>query len=155
MPRIEPERFQDLRFGIMVSWDIATVRPGDGLETEMRTHAIGKEWDRRATRFDADAWTRAFKEAGARYVIFVPSHELDFSLSRTVLTDYKSERDYTQEVAEACARHELTFGLYVRLATGDAEGLQSPPVRCQPRGARSSPAGAGKIAGRLSGRMAH
>lgn len=118
MPRTELDRFQDLRFGIMVSWGIATVRPRDGLEEEMRTHAIGREWDRRATRFDADAWARAFKEAGARYVIFVPSHELDFSLSRTVLTDYKSERDYTRELAEACARHGLTFGLYVHLATG-------------------------------------
>ena len=69
-------------------------------------------------RFDADAYVRLFKEAGARYVIFIPSHELDFSLSSTSLTDYKSKRDYTREVAEACARKGLAFGLYVHLATG-------------------------------------
>lgn len=115
-PRLD--RFQDLRFGIFVSWGVATVRRPGGLEEEMRTRAIGRDWDRRATRFDADAWARVFKEAGARYVIFIPSHELDFSLSSTALTDYKSRCDYTREVADACARQGLAFGLYVHLATG-------------------------------------
>ena len=118
MPSTDLDRFQDLRFGIFVTWGIGTVRQDRPKEEEMRTHAIGRAWDRRATRFDADAWVRAFKQAGARYVIFVPSHELDFSLSRTALTDYRSRRDYTGEVADACARHGLAFGLYVHLATG-------------------------------------
>jgi hypothetical protein len=150
MGRTELNCFLDLRFGVMVSWGIATVRSPGGLEEEMRTRAIGREWDRRASRFDADAWARAFKEAGARYVIFIPSHELDFSLSSTSLTDYKSTRDYTREVADACVRHGLAFGLYVHLATGmlkDCNHLLSGARRAEFGRIRLARGRAGRLAG--------
>ena len=121
------ERLQDLRFGIMVTWILFS---GMGKEKEAaggwgalaldeeRNRDLARNFRKRASRFDADAWARAFKEAGARYIVFVPSHMLDFSLSRTRLNEFNAGRDYTGELAEACRKQGLIFGLYIHLATG-------------------------------------
>jgi len=121
------ERFQNNRFGIFVTWTLFSGLYerkmqaggwGSIMQEEMRTGAIARQWDARADAFDADTWARTFKEAGARYVIFVPSHALDFALLNTRQTNYKSQRDYTGELAQACARYGLDLCIYVHLATG-------------------------------------
>lgn len=120
-------KLQDLRFGIMITWILFSgmgkekdAAGGWGALThdEERNRELARTFSKRASRFDADEWARVFKDAGARYVVFVPSHMLDFSLSRTSLNDFNAGRDYTGELADACRKQGLVFGLYIHLATG-------------------------------------
>ena len=71
-----------------------------------------------ARHFDADAWVRAFKDAGQRYVVITAKHHDGFCLFDSALTDWTSVaatpfgRDAVAEVAAACAEHGLRFGIY-------------------------------------------
>ena len=56
--------------------------------------------------FDAEAWVKTFKDAGAGYVVFTTKHHDGFCMFDTRLTDYKItstpfKRDVCRELAEA------------------------------------------------------
>jgi alpha-L-fucosidase len=69
------------------------------------------------TEFDADAYVRAAKDAGQKYVVFTTKHHEGFSLFPSAVTTYDvqstpSRRDIVGEVARACHRHGLRIGWY-------------------------------------------
>ena len=116
------EQFQDWRFGIFVHWGVAsgyTKVRHPILAKERQDHLIGTRWDEHAGRFDASVWVDAFEKAGARYVTFTCKHHPDFCLFRTAQTDYRSERDYTAELASECRKRDLPLFLYISLAGED------------------------------------
>lgn len=71
--------------------------------------------------FDAEAIVKTAKMAGMRSVIFTAKHHDGFCMFDTETTEFNSVdatpagRDYVKEMAEACKREEIKFGLYFSL----------------------------------------
>ena len=72
-------------------------------------------------RFDADSIVSLAKRAGMRSVVLTSKHHDGFCLFRTGTTDYNlydaspCKRDLVKEMADACRRAGLNFGLYFSL----------------------------------------
>ena len=69
------------------------------------------------TGFDGDAWVRAAKDAGQKYIVLTTKHHDGFSLfdSRATTYDVMStpfQRDIMREVANACRQHDMRLGWY-------------------------------------------
>ena len=69
------------------------------------------------TGFDADAWVRAAKDAGQRYVVLTAKHHEGFALFDSAVSRYTVMhtpfgRDVCAEVARACRAHGLKLGWY-------------------------------------------
>ena len=73
------------------------------------------------TLFNADAIVSLAKEAGMRSIIITTKHHDGFCMFRTATTDYNSydatpgKRDFIKEMAEACKRGGINFGIYFSL----------------------------------------
>ena len=135
-PAAKEERlrwFNEARFGMFIHW---------GLYSEWAGHVDGKrtggagEWilennqgrltlskyltvrDRfNPTKFDADAWVKAAKEAGMDYLVITSKHHDGFCLWDSKLTDHDVaatpwKRDLLKPLQEACLRHGVRFCLY-------------------------------------------
>ena len=116
------QEFQDSKFGIFIHWGIYSML-GDGewvmnnkkLNYEEYTHLAGGFCP---SKFDARAWVRAFKDAGARYVTFTSRHHDGFSMFKTATSPYNVvdgtpfKRDVVAELAQACHSEGLGLHLY-------------------------------------------
>jgi len=114
--------FQQHRLGIFLHWGIYSVyAQGEwylqtaGLDKD--DYAVAAE-SFNPTKFDAAAWARAFKDAGAGYVTLTSRHHDGFSMFRTAASDYDIMdatpfgRDIVGELAAACAAEGLRYHLY-------------------------------------------
>ena len=69
-------------------------------------------------RFDADAWAQLAHDAGMKYVVITAKHHDGFALFKSEASDYNVvdatpfRRDIIKELAAACARRGLRFGVY-------------------------------------------
>jgi alpha-L-fucosidase len=80
------------------------------------------DYEALATRFDPAAfnpraWVRLAREAGMRYVVLTAKHHDGYCMFDAPGTDYKVTkspygRDVVAELAEACGRDGMPFGLY-------------------------------------------
>lgn len=72
-------------------------------------------------KFDADEWVRLAKVAGMKYIIITSKHHDGFALWDSAASDYNIvkrtpwKRDAIRELAEACRRGGLKFGVYYSL----------------------------------------
>lgn len=118
-------QFADCRFGIFLHWGLyAMLAQG---EWAMTNHNLNyREYEKLAggfypSKFDADAWAEAFRQAGARYVCFTTRHHDGFSMFRTAQTPYNIvdatpfARDAVKELADACHRRGLRVHFYYSL----------------------------------------
>ena len=114
--------FQQHRLGIFLHWGIyATYAQG---EWYLQTGGLNKDDYAVAAesfcpaKFDARAWARAFKEAGAGYVTLTSRHHDGFSMFKTATSDYNIVdgtpfgQDVVGELAQACAEEGLDYHLY-------------------------------------------
>lgn len=73
------------------------------------------------TCFDADSWVRVAKDAGMKYIVITSKHHDGFAMYDSASSDYNIvkrtpfHRDPVKELADACARQGLKFGVYYSL----------------------------------------
>lgn len=119
------EEFRHHRLGIFLHWGIyATYAQG---EWYLQTAGLNKDEYAVAAesfnpvKFDARAWARAFKGAGAGYVTLTSRHHDGFSMFKSTASGYNIVdatpfgRDIVDELAKACAEEGLDYHLYYSL----------------------------------------
>jgi alpha-L-fucosidase len=68
--------------------------------------------------FDADAWVRQFKAAGARYIVITSKHHDGFAMFKSTVSTYNVvdatpfKRDPLAELAAACQRQGIKLFFY-------------------------------------------
>lgn len=130
-----PQWYRQAKLGIFVHWGIYSV-PAFGNEwysRNMYNDAVREFAHHRATygdqksfgykdfipmfrgeKFDADAWVKLFKQAGARYVMPVAEHHDGFAMYDTAFNRWNSVNmgphvDVMDQLKEACQTHGLQF----------------------------------------------
>ena len=124
--------FKQAKFGMMVHWGIYALPAG---EWNGRRMPFVGEWAQSYFRipnaeygalasvfnpvlFDADDWVRLARDAGMQYLVVTSKHHDGFAMYRSRVDAYNIvdatpfRRDVIAELAEACRRHRLKFGLY-------------------------------------------
>lgn len=122
------EWFQDAKFGVFIHWGVYSVMAGAGdkeiAEWVMENKNIPiSKYERlpsifNPTAFDADAWVKLFKSAGATYITITSKHHDGFAMFDSKISDYDIVertpfgRDVLAELKEACEKHGLKLFFY-------------------------------------------
>ena len=140
-PAVEAQRlawWSDARFGMFIHWGLYSQwgchYPGpdgkllDGHSEHMMRHLkiplaqyakIADVFD--PTKFNADEWVRIAKNAGMKYIVITAKHHDGFAMYDSQVSDYNIvartpfKRDPVKELAEACRKQGLKFGVYYSL----------------------------------------
>jgi alpha-L-fucosidase len=120
--------FQDAKFGVFLHWGLYSELGGSGspglAEWIMQENKIpADKYERLAqffnpTQFDADAWVRSFKDAGARYIVITSKHHDGFAMFHSKVSRYNVvdatpfKRDPMAELAAACRRQGVKLFFY-------------------------------------------
>ena len=125
--------WSEARFGMFIHWglyaqDGSFWKGQDGKTEHMMRHLkiplseYGKIADEfNPTKFDADAWVRTAKSAGMKYMVITSKHHDGFAMFDSKVSDYNIvkrtpwKRDPIKELAAACKKHGLKFGVYYSL----------------------------------------
>ena len=114
-------QFSEDRFGIFIHWGIySTFAQG---EWYLQNGPLRREEYAKAANafyphaFDAKAWAKVFKKAGAHYITFTTRHHDGFSMWNTQQSDYNIMhtpygKDVVAQLAEACRENNLALHLY-------------------------------------------
>lgn len=126
--------WREARFGLFIHWGPVSLKGteiGWSRGGERRGYSFGpgnqipvavydnlyKEFN--PVRFNADEWVAVARAAGMKYLVFTSRHHDGFSMFDTQASDYKItapespfRRDVVKELADACHRAGLRFGLY-------------------------------------------
>lgn len=126
------EWFKQAQFGMMIHWGLYSLPAGEWKGRRMPY--IG-EWAQQYFRipnaeyaqlakvfnpifFNADEWVELAKDAGMKYMVFTSKHHDGFAMYKSEVSSYNIVdatpfgRDVTAELAEACYKKGLKFGLY-------------------------------------------
>jgi alpha-L-fucosidase len=138
--------WRDARFGMFIHWGLYAV-PAGTLNGQ-RVPGIGEWIMERAkipvgeyepfarafnpTQFDADAWARAAKDAGMKYIIITSKHHDGFALFDSKVsawdimdaTPYR--RDAIRALGQAARRAGLRFGVYYSIMDWHHPDAQAP-----------------------------
>lgn len=126
------EQWQARKFGLFVHWGVYSVaggvwqgRPIDGYNEQIMAQARipVADYEALAGRFNPDKWdpddiARLAREAGMKFVVMSAKHHDGFSMFHTRQSPYNIvdatpfKRDVLAEMAAACARQQLDFGVY-------------------------------------------
>jgi alpha-L-fucosidase len=126
------EWFKAAKFGMMIHWGLYALPAGEWKGGRMED--IG-EWAQQYFRipnaeygrlaeafnpilFDAEEWVRLALDAGMKYMVFTSKHHDGFAMYKSSVSSYNIVdatpfgRDVVGELAEACRKYGLKFGLY-------------------------------------------
>lgn len=126
------EWFKQAQFGMMIHWGLYSLPAGEWKGKRMSQ--IG-EWVQEYFRipnaeyaqlakafnpilFNADEWVDLAIDAGMKYMVFTSKHHDGFAMFKSEVSKYNIVdatpfgRDVTAELAEACYKKGLKFGLY-------------------------------------------
>lgn len=117
--------FTDARFGMFIHWTPIAQLDEEigwswGRQVEKDEYIeICKEWN--PVKFDADQWVSVAKDAGMRYIVFVPKHHDGFCHWDTEATDFNIMntpygKDICQQLADACEKQGIVFCTYYSIA---------------------------------------
>lgn len=124
--------FQQAQYGMMTHWGLYSLLAGEYRGKRVRSYAewiqsdmaiANAEYARLAEAFNpvyfrADEWIRLAKDAGMEYFVFTAKHHDGFAMFRSEADRFNVadatpfHRDVVEELADACARYGLKFGLY-------------------------------------------
>jgi alpha-L-fucosidase len=121
--------WREARFGLFIHWGLYAIPAGqwgnrtDHGEWIMNTAQIPVEQYEQflarfnPVKFDADAWAKAARDAGMRYIVITSKHHDGFALFDSEVSDYDVmatpfQRDIMAELAEAARRHGLKICWY-------------------------------------------
>ena len=149
--------WREARFGIFVHWGVSSLPAGAhkgrvaNKSGEWMMHSLRvpvADYQRYAeqfnpVRFDARAWVRAVKAAGARYLVITTKHHDGFALFATkasrwnVVDATPCGRDLIRELADACHAEGIRLGFYYSQAQdwvngGSAAGGNWDPAQDRP-----------------------
>ena len=117
--------FEDAKLGLFVHWGVYSLL-GKG-EWVMHNDKIPiAEYQKlpptfNPTKFDAEAWVKLAKSAGARYITVTTKHHDGFCMFDSKLTDYDivdatpHGEDPIKALAEACRKHNIKLFFYYSL----------------------------------------
>ena len=131
-----PDWFRDGKFGIFIHWGLPSIPAYDGwygrfmYQEGSPVKAFHEKKYGPVTefgykdfiplfkpeKFDAKAWAKLFKEAGATYVVPVAEHHDGFALYHSTFNPWNSvdmgpKRDFIKELRDAIVGENLHFGL--------------------------------------------
>lgn len=117
--------FSDLKFGMFIHWGPVSLRGTEigwsrGRDVPIEEYDnLYKEFN--PVLFDAEDWVKTARDAGMKYIIFTSKHHDGFCMWPSEYTDYDIEsspfkRDILKELADACRKYGLKFGLYHSIA---------------------------------------
>jgi alpha-L-fucosidase len=125
------EWFRHDKFGLFIHWGLYAIpagywkgqrSPGIGEWVQHRMRIPNAEYGQLAQwfnpiRFDADAWAQLAVDAGMKYVVITSKHHDGFALFKSsdpfnVVDATPFKRDIVKELAAACAKRGLRFGVY-------------------------------------------
>jgi alpha-L-fucosidase len=126
------EWFRHDKFGLFIHWGLYSIpagywkgerSPGIGEWVMHRMKIPVAEYSQLAAqfnpvKFDADAWAQLAADAGMKYVVITSKHHDGFALFQSAASPYNVvdatpfKRDVVKELAAACARRGLRFGVY-------------------------------------------
>lgn len=124
--------FKQAQYGMMAHWGLYSLLAGEWRGRRVKNYA---EWIQsympipnreyaaladcfNPIYFDADQWIRLAKDAGMQYFVFTAKHHDGFAMFRSradsfnVVDATPFRRDVVEELANACIKHGLKFGLY-------------------------------------------
>ena len=124
--------FREAKFGLFIHWGLYAVPAGEwkgqpvaglGEWIMNRAKIPVKEYEPLAaqfnpTRFNAEEWVQLAEDAGMKYLVITSKHHDGFAMYHSAVTKYNVfdatpfHRDPLKELAAACARHGIKFGLY-------------------------------------------
>lgn len=124
--------FKEAKFGMMIHWGLYSVLAGEW--NGKRTEYIGewimskfnipiKEYEKYAAAFnpicfDAEEYVKIAQDAGMKYIVMTAKHHEGFAMFHSEADKYNIydatpfHRDPIAEMAEACAKHGMKFGVY-------------------------------------------
>ena len=126
------EWFKEAKFGMMIHWGLYCLPAGEW--KGQRMDYIG-EWLQSRYRipnaqyhplasafnpilFNADEWAQLAADAGMKYMVFTAKHHEGFAMYHSRVDKFNIVdatpygRDVMYDLANACARHGINFGLY-------------------------------------------
>lgn len=127
------EWFKQAKFGMFIHWGLYSVLGGQwkhgpyypyyGEWIMNRLQIPIKEYEPLTAAFnpiffDAEEWVTMAKEAGMEYIVITSKHHDGFALFHSKVDPYNVVdatpfgRDIIRELADACKKHGLRFGLY-------------------------------------------
>ena len=147
--------WKDAKFGLFVHWGLFSVAGGDwkGKPYKGNEHFMLYEkipWKEYATladnfnpqKFDADAWVKALKGAGMKYIVITTKHHEGFAMYNSPSSNYNIvkaspyHKDPMLELAAACKKYDIKLCFYYSLG----RDWQDPdvPTNWPTKGGRSN-----------------
>jgi len=131
-PADKMDWWKEAKFGMFIHWGLYSVPAGEFKGQEIG--GIG-EWimnngkipvDEYAqyathfnpTNFNADEWVKMAKDAGMKYIVITSKHHDGFAMFDSKVSNYDImdatpfKRDIIKEMADACKKQGMAFGLY-------------------------------------------
>ena len=116
------EEFQDMKLGIFIHYCVYSML-ADGEWVQCNKKILPGEYAQLPagfypSRFNAEEWVKAFKEAGAGYMTITSRHHDGFSMFATKASEYNVvdatpfKRDIIGEIAAACHANDLRLHFY-------------------------------------------
>ncbi len=124
--------FKEAKYGMMAHWGLYSLLSGEYRGKRVKTYAEwiqscfaipNAEYELLAKSFnpiyfDADEWIKLAKDSGMEYFVFTSKHHDGFAMFHSKVDKFNVVdatpfgRDVVGELAEACYKHGLKFGLY-------------------------------------------
>ena len=119
------KNFAEEKFGIFLHWGIYSMY-AQGEWYQQKGKLDRDEYGKASrgfypSRFDAEEWVKAFKDAGVKYITFTSRHHDGFSMFDTKYSDFDImdatpfKRDILKELADACHKYGIKLHIYYSL----------------------------------------